>query len=103
MASGGNVQPSKTFDGGPTYIQAQVLTGTGSSQTVALDSATTGVRLYVETADAHILFGDNTVTVSAATGVAMPTGIIDVARPGPGDTHMAYIGNTASINFAEFY
>jgi hypothetical protein len=75
------------------------LTGTGTSQPVAIGDDVKGVRFFVKTAEARIKFGVESDTVSTSTGIAFPDGMTDVIRKPANATHFHYIGNGATINY----
>lgn len=99
----GHMQTEPVYDRGVIPCDAGYdLTGTGSSQVSAFVSDNVlAVRVSVATADVRIKLTTSSGTVTTSTGYLMQAGMTDVFRLRPGDTHLAYIGNGATINVVE--
>lgn len=104
--------PGEQFTQTPVYDRGVLPISDGADATAATASSRIGpfsdraqaVRLSVSGADARVKFGDDSVAVTASTGIQMQDGMTDVLRIPAGATHLAIIredSTDANVNYVE--
>ena len=87
---------------GIRMISGSDVTGGASAAQYAIENDNCqAVRVSVKGADARIAVGNSSVSVTNTTGMLFQSGMTDLLRLKSTDTHIAYIGSSATINIVE--